>query len=136
MTFDFTKEPGRNLDQRYDTISQQKPLVSIVTAFYNAGKYIEQTYNCVLNQTFPWFEWIIVNEGSTNQEDVILLERLASTDSRIRVLHKENGGASSARNLAIKESQADIIIIDADDLMEPTYVEVLYWSLITHPEAS
>lgn len=137
MNFDFTKEPGKILEQRYDNIINRKPLVTIITAFYNAGKYIEQTYNSILNQTFPWFEWIIVNDGSTNQEDIVLLDRLAFTDNRIRILHKENGGISTARNLGIKHAQADIIVfIDADDLMEPTYLEVLYWSLITHPEAS
>lgn len=75
------------------------PLVSVITPYYNGGKHICQTCNCVLDQTFPWFEWIIVNDGSTNREDVELLQELEKQDPRIRVLHKENSGISSARNL-------------------------------------
>ena len=64
MEFDYTKEPGKvRLNRNLNT--EDTPLVSIITPYYNAGKYFEQTFNCVMNQTFPWFEWIIVNDGST-----------------------------------------------------------------------
>ena len=134
MAFDFTKEPGRVLlDRQLNT--EGTPLVSIITPYYNAGTYFEQTFNCVMNQTFPWFEWIIVNDGSTKQEDVALVEQLAATDKRVRVLHKENGGISTARNMGIKDAKTDIIIpLDADDLIVPTFVEVLYWGLYYNPE--
>lgn len=136
MEFDYSKEPGKVLLNR-KLNTEGTPLVSIITPYYNAGKYFEQTYRCVLNQTFPWFEWIIVNDGSTKQEDVELLEQLAAKDERIRVLHKENGGISTARNRGIKESHTDIIIpLDADDLIVPTYVEILYWGLKYNETAS
>ena len=64
MEFDYTKEPGRELLQR-GLNHEGTPLVSIITPYYNAGKYFEQTFNCVMNQTFPWFEWIGVDDGST-----------------------------------------------------------------------
>ena len=76
MEFDYTKEPGRKLLQRGLT-HEGMPLVSIITPYYNAGKYFEQTFNCVMNQTFPWFEWIIVDDGSTKQEDIEILRKLA-----------------------------------------------------------
>lgn len=134
MEFDFKMEPGKQLVER-NVKKDGKPLVSIVTPFYNAGKYFEQTFYSVLNQSFPWFEWIIVNDGSTKPEDIDLLERLAKRDQRVHVYHKENGGISTARNLAIEKSSTDIIIpLDADDLIEPTYVELLYWALYKHPE--
>lgn len=134
--FDFSKEPGKvKLNRELNTEGQ--PLVSIITPFYNAGKYFEQTYNCVMNQTFPWYEWIIVDDGSTRQEDVEQLGRLASSDKRIKLLRKENGGAASARNYAIKMSTTEYIIpLDADDLIDPTYVEVLYWTLYFNPDRS
>ncbi|GEM_PF-235799 len=136
MDFDYTKEPGRKLLNR-ELNNEGEPLVSIITPFYNAGKYFEQTYNCVMNQTFPWFEWIIVNDGSTNEDDVVILNNIEKTDSRITVIHKENGGSSSARNVAIKSTCTDIIVtLDADDLIDPTYVECLYWGLFYNPEAS
>ena len=136
MGFDYSKEPGKKLlDRKLNT--EGRPLVSIITPYYNAGTYFEQTYNCVLNQTFPWFEWIIVNDGSTKQEDVALLEKFAAKDNRIKVYHKENGGISTARNMGIKESKTDIIIpLDADDLIVPTFVEVMYWGLFFNPDAT
>ena len=66
MEFDFEKQPG--LIKKSEKISQEtyKPLISIITPFFNAGAHFEQTFNCVINQTFPWFEWIIVDDGSSN----------------------------------------------------------------------
>ena len=81
MEFDYTKEPGRELLQR-GLSHEGTPLVSIITPYYNAGKYFEQTFNCVMNQTFPWFEWIIVDDGSTDEDSVKLLKLLASEHVR------------------------------------------------------
>ena len=135
MNFDYTKEPGRyllNRGLRHDGV----PLVSIITPYYNAGKYFEQTFNCVMNQTFPWFEWIIVDDSSTKQDDYNLLLKFGRKDSRIKIYQKENGGPSSARNYAIDRTNTDIIIsLDADDLIDPTYVETTFWALNTHPNA-
>lgn len=136
MKFDYSKEPGRVLLNRKMNI-EDSPLVSIITPYHNAGKYFEQTFRCVLNQTFPWWEWIIVDDGSTNQADVTFLEQLAVQDQRIKVFHKENGGQSSARNAGIQQSKTDIIIpLDADDLIIPTFVEELYWGLQFNPDAT
>ena len=134
MEFDFSKEPGRELLKR-NLQYTGKPLVSVITPYYNAGKYFEQTFNCVINQTFPWFEWIIVDDGSTQAGDVEILQHFAKLDQRVRTIRKENGGISTARNMAIRESKTDIIIpLDADDLIEPTYLECLYWALQKNPE--
>ncbi|MDD9266615.1 glycosyltransferase [Paenibacillus sp. GCM10023248] len=134
--FDFNKIPGSSRLKRV-VINSGKPLVSIITPFYNSGKYFQETINCILNQTFPYFEWIIVNDGSTNTNDLDVLKTIEKLDSRISVFEKENGGISSARNFGIKKSCTDIIIpLDADDLIEPTYIECIYWSLYTNPDAS
>lgn len=135
MNFDFNKKPGQQLETAClrETVT---PKVSIVTPYYNSGKHFEETYRCVINQTFEAFEWIIVNDGSTKKEDVAVLEEFAKTDTRIRVFHQENGGQSKAKNHAIRESKTDIIIfLDADDLIEPFYVEYLYDALEKHPKA-
>lgn len=135
MNFDFNKKPGQQLVKKCRQ-EEIEPKVSIVTPYYNSGKHFEETYRCVMNQTFDAFEWIIVNDGSTNQNDVMTLEEFARTDVRIRVLHQENGGQSKAKNHAIRESKTDIIIfLDADDLIEPFYVEYLYKALEKHPKA-
>ncbi|MFB5674649.1 glycosyltransferase [Paenibacillus terreus] len=136
MDFNFDQQPGKKLLSR-GIINEGPPLLSIITPYFNAGQYFEQTANCVFNQTFPYFEWIIVNDGSTNNEDVSILLDIAKKDSRIKVHHKDNGGAATARNKAIELTSTDIIVtLDADDLIEPTYLECIYWSLYCNPQAS
>ena len=103
MEFDYAKEPGRKL-LISNRESDGKPLVSIITPYYNAGKHFKQTFNCVMNQTFPWFEWIIVDDGSTDKPSLDILERLSKQDTRIRVLHQSNQRQAAARNAAIKHS--------------------------------
>ena len=136
MEFDFQQQPGRTLHDR-GLARNGEPLVSIITPYYNGGKFFEQTFNCVMNQTFPWFEWIIVDDGSTNQQDVDLLAQFAARDPRIRVLHKQNGGPSVARNFGIRTAKTDLILpLDCDDLIEPTYIEVCWWMLRKNSEAA
>lgn len=136
MKFDFSKEPGLNLDEKYK-VGATKPLVSIITAYYNAGEYFEQTFNCIMNQTFPYYEWLIVNDGSTVEKDLEVLEVFAKKDERIQVIHKENGGATSARNVGINKSKSEIIIfLDADDLIDKRFVEIIYMALYYHPGAA
>ena len=138
MEFDFSREPGKKLEKENITGGvKPEPKVSVITPYYNAGGNFEQTYNCLMNQTLEAFEWIIVNDGSTKDEDVEILKRLADTDARIRVFYQENGGQSKAKNYGIARAVTDIIVfIDADDLVEPFYLELLYQALMEHPKAS
>ncbi len=134
--FDFSREPGRLLKKSpiHDPV---EPLVSVITTFYNAGEFFEQTFNCVINQTFPWFEWIIVDDGSTDDESQQLLRSLASKDARIRLYFQENKGLAAARNTAVSCSSTGLLLpLDSDDLIAPTYLEQMYWALYFHPEAS
>lgn len=136
MLFDYQQQPGlKRWNQKL--VNTEKPLVSIITPFYNGGKYIRQTCHCVLDQTFPYFEWIIVDDGSTNAEDLKILQEISTLDPRIRVLHKENGGISSARNYGIRNAATDLILpLDDDDLLEPTFVEYCWWMLEKNPGAA
>ena len=136
MKFDYTLEPGKILFNR-ELRTDETPLISIITPYYNGGKYIEQTYQSIENQTFPWFEWLIVDDGSTDQYSSEILNKLEQSDPRIRVIHKENGGISSARNRGIKEAKTDLIFpLDCDDLEEPTSLEYCWWMLLKNPEAA
>ena len=137
MEFNFEKQPGLTRKSEYVTQITDKPLISIITPFYNAGKYFEQTFNCVINQTFVWFEWVIVNDGSTKEGDVALLEKLAAKDARIKVYHVKNGGPAAARNYAVSKTTSDLIVsLDADDLIEPVYLDQTYFALSLHPDAA
>ena len=136
MDFDFGREPGKRKLNR-NLVTDGQALMSIITPFYNSGKYFEQTYHSVMNQTFPWFEWIIIDDGSTQKESLELLETLSRQDARIKVYHKENGGVAAARNDGILKSTAEIIVpLDSDDLLAPTFLEVTYWALHFNPEYS
>ena len=69
MKVDYNLFPGRERKANHN-FEEKEPIVSIITPYYNTNKYIDTTVNSVLNQTFPYFEWIIVDDGSTNQEDI------------------------------------------------------------------
>ena len=134
--FNFNNQPGLELKKNEKDININ-PKVSIVTSYYNSKKFMWQTINCVLNQTFPFWEWIVVDDGSTNKEDIDFLEELKKIDERIIVLRKKNEGLAKGRDYAIKYSSTSYILpLDADDLIEPTFIETLYWALETNPNAS
>lgn len=137
MEFVFEKQPGKKINQPFITEITEVPLMTIITPFYNAGKYFEQTFNCVINQTFIWFEWIIVDDGSTNEKDVEFLDKLSSQDARIKVYHVANRGPAAARNYAISKATTDLIVsLDADDLIEPVYLDQTYFALSVNPDAT
>ena len=135
--FDFSNEPGKQLTKELNQVAPELAVVSIVTPYYNAGKFFEQTFYSVMNQTFPWFEWIIVDDGSTNQEDVQCLHKFARMDQRIRVITTDNNGVSHARNTGFQNAKTEIVIpLDADDLISPQYLEYMYFGLYYNEDAS
>ena len=136
FTFDYQKQPGRTRTRFYAP-DPGEALVSVITPYYNAGRYFEQTFNSVVNQTFPWFEWIIVNDGSTNAGDVAILRELAAKDRRITVIDQENGGLSCARNTGVAHTNTELVVpLDADDVFAPTYLECMYWAMLYNPDAA
>lgn len=136
MNYNYAQQPGIGNSKKKIGYTEA-PLVSVITPFYNSAQHIDQTASSLFNQTFPYFEWIIVNDGSTSKVDVEKLAALADSDSRIVLHHQENGGPSEARNKAVELSSTEIIIpLDADDLLDPTYIECVYWSLYCNPQAS
>ena len=93
---------------------------------YNVDPYLKESIESVLNQTFADFELIIVNDGSTDRSGEIL-NKFASSDYRIRVLHKANGGQSSARNLGLEFANGTYVyFIDSDDTISPNLLKKAY----------
>lgn len=88
--------------------------VSIVMPVYNSIEYLEGTVNSILTQTFPDFELIMVDDGSTDGSRE-LCDALSEMDSRVKVIHKVNGGISSARNLGLKVARGEYIAFCDDD---------------------
>lgn len=92
------------------------PLISIVVPVYNTEKYIAETIDAVIAQTYPHWELILVDDGSTDGSAKIM-QAYAEKEARIRYVYKENGGQASARNKGIKEAKGEYIsLLDADDL--------------------
>ena len=101
------------------------PLFSIISPVYNVDKYLERCINSVVNQTFNDFEYILVDDGSTDFSGSIC-DEFAEKDSRIKVIHKENGGVSSARNIGIDSSKGEwIVFVDSDDTLERNALEII-----------
>lgn len=101
------------------------PEVSIIMPAYNAAKYIEQTIQGILDQTFDNFELIIVDDGSTDRTPAIV-DRIADKDCRVKVIHKPNGGEGSARIAGFEACQGDwLVSVDADDIVLPQMLEEL-----------
>ncbi len=97
-------------------------MVSVVIPVYNSEKSIERCANSVLNQDYQDLELILVNDGSKDNSGS-MCDHIAELDSRVVVIHKENGGVSSARNLGIENSKGDFItFVDADDELVPNAI--------------
>lgn len=104
----------------------QGPAVSVIVPVYNVESYLEQCLLSVLGQTLDAIEVIAVNDGSTDNSGAIL-DRLARKDARLRVVTKENGGLSSARNKGVEYATGEYIqFLDSDDLLAPQTLEMLY----------
>ena len=96
-------------------------LVSILIPCYNSEKWLAETLNSALSQTWQHTEIILVDDGSTD-DSLLIAKRFAS--SKVKVISQENQGASVARNYALKEAQGDFIqYLDADDLLAPNKIE-------------
>lgn len=100
--------------------------VSVVIPCYNGEKYLRNCLDSVVNQTFNNMEIIVVNDGSTDSSTEIV-EEYMKDDKRIKLINKENGGLSSARNRGIKESSCKyIFFVDADDFIDINTIRYLY----------
>ncbi len=98
-------------------------MVSIITPCWNGEKYIGETIRSVLAQTYPDWEMLIVDDGSTDGSRSVA-ESFAAEDARIRYFYQENAGSAAARNRGIREAAGRYIaLLDADDLWDPEFLE-------------
>ena len=138
MKFDFSKEPGREEKNRYE-YSNYETTMSIIMPFYNEVTYLDQTINSILNQTFPNFELLIIDDGSTNETAIKKLQEIEKMDKRIKLFHKNNEGASKARDYGetkVSPQSKYLVFCDSDDLLNETFLETGFWTLETNTKAS
>lgn len=105
-------------------------LISVIVPCYGVEEYLDECINSIVNQTYKNLEIILVNDGSIDKTPQIC-DEWAKKDSRIKVIHKSNGGLSSARNAGLDIANGEYIsFIDSDDFIDNTFIEFLYTSSI------
>ena len=101
------------------------PAVSIIIPVYNVEKFLPRCVSSIFNQRFANYELLLIDDGSTDGSGEIC-DGFASRDSRVRVFHKPNGGAASARNYGLERARGEYLaFIDADDYIGPDYLSLL-----------
>lgn len=101
------------------------PLITVIVPVYNILEYLPRCVHSITAQTYRNLEIILVDDGSTDGTGA-LCDELAAEDVRIQVYHKENGGSSSARNLALKHAAGEYVgFVDSDDYIEPDMYQCL-----------
>lgn len=109
------------------------PLVSIIVPCYKKAQFLPEALDSVSKQTYLNWECIIINDGSPDETETISLS-YSHKDSRFKYIYQENKGVSSARNNGIAFSSGEYILpLDADDIIEPTYVEKAINHFINYP---
>lgn len=101
------------------------PQISVIVPVYKVEKYIDRCVQSILGQTYADFELILVDDGSPDNSPA-MCDAWAGQDSRIRVIHKENGGLSSARNAGMEIAVGEYFhFVDSDDVIHPDCLQIL-----------
>ena len=109
---------------------EQEELISVIVPVYNTQQYLNRCVESILKQSYSNFELVLVDDGSKD-DSAIICDKYQDADYRVRVIHQENSGVSSARNRGIYESKGNYIsFIDSDDWVDEGFLESLYSSLI------
>jgi glycosyltransferase involved in cell wall biosynthesis len=111
----------------------KRPEVTVLVPIYNGSKYLSETLNSLLEQSFPYFELLAIDDGSTDSSAEIVRSFM---DERIRLIQKENGGLCHALNLGVAEARAPYIArCDQDDISSPERLQRQMQVMKDHPEA-
>lgn len=123
--------PERRIEM-YGNEIEMDSLVSVIVPIYKVECYLRKCVDSILNQTYKNLEIILVDDGSPDRCGEIC-DEYAKIDSRITVIHKQNGGLSDARNAGIDAAHGEyIMFVDSDDYIAETMVEKLYRALISY----
>lgn len=108
------------------------PKISVIVPVYNTARYLARCLDSIAAQTFPDWECICVDDGSTDESGA-MLDAYARRDARFRVIHQENGGVSRARNAGLDAARGEwIAFVDSDDWIEPETYELAWNAAQTH----
>ena len=111
-------------------VSNKEPLISVIIPVYKVEKYLKRCIDSVINQTYKNLEIILVDDGSPDNCPKIC-DDYSKKDKRIKVIHKKNGGVSSARNEGLKITKGNyIVFVDSDDWIESNFIKEMLTNLI------
>ncbi|OOX97172.1 sugar transferase, partial [Campylobacter coli] len=122
-----TEKNNKNLlENTHFQDKKENPLISVVMPCYNRQEYVVDAIESILNQTYTNFEFIIIDDCSTDNCGVIC-DEYASKDKRIQVIHKTNAGLGAAYNTGLEMASGEYIgFVESDDWIEPNMYEELY----------
>ena len=107
-------------------------LISVIVPVYNTAKYLDKCVETLVNQSYANLEIILVDDGSPD-ESPAMCDKWAIRDNRIKVIHKDNGGVSDARNCGLREAEGDyIVFIDSDDWVDIDMMKILLSTAIEY----
>lgn len=131
--FDFSFEPGKEEAKRI-SINNGAPLISVITVYNQNSneEYIIQTMNSLKNQTFPFWEWIVV----TNNEEIVLKD-FTKKDKRIKIIFEDYESIAKAKIDAVKSSVTELIfMLDENNLIDKTMLECGFFAMMFNKEAA
>ena len=106
--------------------ASNEPLISVIVPIYKVEEYLDKCVETIVNQTYKNLEIILVDDGSPDNCPK-MCDEWGKKDSRIVVIHKENGGVCSSRNMGLDIANGEwISFVDADDYIQPAYIEKMY----------
>lgn len=109
--------------------TMNQPLVSCIVPVYNVEKYLDKCVESIVNQTYKNIEIILIDDGSSDNSPNIC-DKWKERDSRIIVIHKKNGGLSTARNVGLDRMTGEwVVFVDSDDYIHSQYIEVLLFAV-------
>lgn len=113
------------IDNEYSKAEDKKPTITVIVPMYNAEAYISECIDSILHQTIRDFEILVIDDGSTDSSGHIV-EKYASDNTQVRVIHQKNQGLVRSRKVGVENAQGKYIgFVDADDVIEPLMYETM-----------
>lgn len=129
---EYRMENTAYIELNNDLRELQKNKISVIVSIYNVQTYVEKAVHSISNQTYTNLEIILVDDGATDNSGKIC-DELAAEDSRIKVIHKPNGGLSSARNEGVKFATGEYIaFVDGDDWIDEDMYKDMLGAILKH----
>ncbi|MBO6170154.1 MAG: glycosyltransferase, partial [Bacteroidales bacterium] len=114
--------------------SKEEALISVIVPIYNSAAYLEQTFDCLRNQSYRNIEVILIDDGSTDASGR-MCDEIAAEDPRFKVIHQKNAGVTAARNAGFELMTGDYLWLpDSDDYFHLDFLRIMYDAINSAPD--